>query len=142
MDHEDVAVDGEQVDEGAVDGVGEGTLGAAFLVFFELAEHRARGFGGAFAFLHAELAQQVGFFAGVAVGHLRVGLGFRCFEESVGGHDGLADAAHGGGRGDDGSAAFAHLGVAGERAGQADVRLGGARGLEGDIGGGDALAHE
>ena len=116
LHHENVAVDGKQVDEGAVDGVGEGTLGAAFLVFFELAEHRARGFSGAFAFLHAELAQQVGFFAGVAVADLRVGLGFRCFEESVGGHDGLADTAHGGGRGDDAASALAHLGVAGERA--------------------------
>ena len=60
-------------------------------------------------------------FAGVALGHLRVGLGFRGLEEAVCRHDGLADAAHGGGGGDDGAAAFAHLGVAGERACQPDV---------------------
>ena len=142
LDHEDVAVDGEQVDEGAVDRVGEGALGAPLLVLLELADHRARGLGGVLALVHTELAHHFGLFAGVTFAHLRVGLGFRGLEEAVGGHDGLADAAHGGGRGDDGSAAFAHLGVAGERAGEADVRLGGARGLEGDLGGGDALAHE
>ena len=90
---QDVAVEGEQVDHGAVEHVGAGALGAALLILLQGADLRAQRRRDAALALQPEGPHEVGPLGGVALGGAGLGLGLSGLDEISGGEHGVAHAA-------------------------------------------------